>query len=177
MKLGATPTEWLAALPGLEQCVISLVEAGRASANSPEDLRWWLAEMKLRLVELEKLTVQFAPWASTRFRTLRATPEQQVKWIEELSLATAEGIYSEALASLGGESESSAFGFGMLRGNFCAKRTGTEAAAGCKGVEPDCRILRRTCPGNGFLSGVRRAAQAGHHRIRRGERRGQRTPL
>jgi len=150
-KLGAAPTEWLAALPGLEQCLISLVEAARASANSPEDLRWWLAEMKLRLVELEKLTVQFAPWASTRFRTLRATPEQQVKWIEELSLATAEGIYSEVLASLDGESESSAFGGAaenasreLLREALAAAReTAARAAKALNQIAAYCDELAR----------------------------------
>jgi len=150
-KLGATPTELLAALPGLEQCVISLVEAARASANSPEDLRWWLAETKLRLVELEKLTVQFAPWASTRFRTLRATPEQQVKWIEELSLATAEGIYSEVLASLDGESESSAFGGAaenasreLLREALAAAReTAARAAKALNQIAAYCDELAR----------------------------------
>jgi hypothetical protein len=103
-KMGATTIEWLDTLPALEQSVALLAEAARASAKSPDDLRWWLAELNGRLAELEKLTVQFAPWASTKFRTLRATKEQQAKWIGELSLATAERIYAEIADSLSGES-------------------------------------------------------------------------
>jgi hypothetical protein len=107
-RMGATPIEWLSTLPGLEQCVVSLADVARASGNSQEDLRWWLAELKVRLTELEKLTVQFAPWASTKFRTLRAMPEQQAKWMEELSLLTAERVYLEVLESLHAENANSA---------------------------------------------------------------------
>jgi len=77
----------------------------RASNVSSDDLQWWIAELNLRLSELEKLTVHFAPWASTKFRMLRATAEQQAKWIAELSLASADRIYSEIAESLSGESE------------------------------------------------------------------------
>ncbi len=106
-NMGKSPMEWLTALPALEQLVASLIEAARASTESPDDLRWWMAELNLRLSELEKLTVQFAPWASTKFRMLRASKEQQTKWIADLNLASADRIYSEITDSLNDESESS----------------------------------------------------------------------
>jgi hypothetical protein len=105
--MGKSPLEWLEALPALEQLIASLIEAARASSESSDDLRWWMAELNLRLGELEKLALHFAPWASTKFRTLRATKEQQAKWIADLSLATADRVYSEIANSLNDESESS----------------------------------------------------------------------
>ena len=107
VEMGKSPLEWLDALPALEQSIASLIGAARASAKSPEDLPWWLAELNTRFSELERLTVQFAPWASTKFRMLRASREQQAKWIAELSLATADRIYSEISYSLNSETESS----------------------------------------------------------------------
>jgi cyclic beta-1,2-glucan glucanotransferase len=104
-KMGKFPLEWLAALPSLEQSVAALIESVRASNQSSDDLQFWIAELNLRLCELEKLTVRFAPWASTKFRMLRATTEQQGKWIADLSLASADRIYSEIAESLRGESE------------------------------------------------------------------------
>src|SRR5216683_2967573 len=65
-KMGKSPLEWLAALPSLEQSVASLIESVRASNQSSDDLQFWIAELNLRLCELEKLTVRFAPWASTK---------------------------------------------------------------------------------------------------------------
>jgi len=106
-NMGKSPLEWLCALPALEQFVVSLIEAARASSESSDDLRWWMAELNLRFSELERLTVRFSPWASTKFRTLRATKEQQAKWIADLSLASADRIYSEIADSLNDESESS----------------------------------------------------------------------
>jgi len=106
-KMGKSPLEWLGALPTLEQSVATLVESARNIAQTSEDLKWWLSELNVRLSRLERLTVQFAPWASTKFRSLRAEEEQQAKWMAELSLATAERIYSEVLESLNGESETS----------------------------------------------------------------------
>jgi cyclic beta-1,2-glucan synthetase len=105
-KVGKTPIEWLGTLPSLEQSVGALVEAARSAVHS-DDLQWWLSELHMRLSELEKLTVQFAPWASTKFRTLRAAPEQQARWIAELSLASADRIYSEIFGSLNSESGAS----------------------------------------------------------------------
>ena len=102
-KMGKTPFEWLGLLPALEQSVATLVEATRSAAHSSDDLQWWLSELHTRLSELERLTVQFAPWASTKFRTLRAIEEQQTRWIAELSLATADRIYSEISESLSNE--------------------------------------------------------------------------
>ena len=106
-NMGKSSLEWLGALPALEQSVASLIEAARASSESSDDLRWWMAELNVRLAELEKLTVHFAPWASTKFRMLRATKEQQTKWMAELSLANADRIYSEIADSLNIESASS----------------------------------------------------------------------
>jgi hypothetical protein len=106
-KMGKTPLESLAALPALEQSIVALIESARAANESSDDLKWWIAELNLRLCELEKLTVCFAPWASRKFRTLRASKEQQAKWISDLSLATADRIYSEIAESLTGESETS----------------------------------------------------------------------
>jgi hypothetical protein len=106
-KIGKTPFEWLSALPTLDQSVATLAESARAAAQSSDELQWWLSELNLRLAELEKLTVQFAPWASTKFRSLRATQEQQAKWIAELSLAKAGQIYAQVFESLSSESETS----------------------------------------------------------------------
>jgi hypothetical protein len=106
-SMGKSPLEWLGALPALERSLASLIEAARASSESSDDLRWWMVELNVRLAALEKLTVHFAPWASTKFRMLRATKEQQVKWMADLSLANADRIYSEIADSLNIESESS----------------------------------------------------------------------
>src|SRR5438552_1395784 len=84
-KMGKSPIEWVSALPTLEQSIAAMTESARTIAQTSDDLKWWLSELNTRLSELEKLTVQFAPWASTKFRSLRATEEQQAKWIAELS--------------------------------------------------------------------------------------------
>ena len=148
-KMGTTPMEWLEGLPALERSVTSLLEAARVSAHSPEDLQWWLVELKTRLAELEKLTVQFAPWASTKFRTLRAPAEQQTKWIQELNLGTAERIYSEVVASLDGENAQSApegaaenISRELLREALAAAgETATRAAAALHGISAYCDEL------------------------------------
>src|SRR6266478_1070672 len=141
-KMGKLPLEWLSALPTLEQSVATMTESARTIAQTSDDLKWWLSELNTRLSELETLTVQFAPWASTKFRSLRATEEQQAKWIAELSLATADRIYSEVLESLNSESENS-INEGtaengsreLLREALAASReTATQAAAALKGI-------------------------------------------
>jgi cyclic beta-1,2-glucan synthetase len=101
--MGETPFRWIANLPALEQSIAQIIAVKRRSEQSSDELQWWLEELNLRLAELEKLAVQFAPWASTKFRRLRATEEQQAKWIAELSLATADRIYSEITESLNDE--------------------------------------------------------------------------
>src|SRR5207302_6418316 len=92
---GDSAFERLNAMPLLERSVASLIEAARPAAKDREELHWWLTELSGRVAELEKLTVQFAPWASTRFRMVRATEAQQAEWIAKLSLANADRIYSE----------------------------------------------------------------------------------
>jgi cyclic beta-1,2-glucan synthetase len=101
--MGAGPFEWLNAVPALERSVASLIEAARHSATSSDELQWWLAEMNVRLSALEKLTVQFAPWASPKFRNLRVAQEQQAKWLADLNLANSERIYLEVEDSLRNE--------------------------------------------------------------------------
>jgi hypothetical protein len=102
-KMGASPFEWLSAIPALEQAIAAMTESARAAAPDSEELLWWLSELNVRFAELEKLAVQFAPWVSTKFRTLRANHELQAKWIAGLSLATAERVYSEIAESLNSE--------------------------------------------------------------------------
>ena len=107
-EMGNSALEWLDALPVFEQLIKALIDSARSAAEPSEDLQWWISELKLRVQELEKLTVQFAPWASTKFRSLRVSPEQQAKWIADLTLGTAEQIYSEVAKSLDVEVETSA---------------------------------------------------------------------
>ncbi|PYT97314.1 MAG: hypothetical protein DMG34_23015, partial [Acidobacteria bacterium] len=141
-KMGKSPLEWLSALPTLEQSIATMTESARTIAQTSDDLKWWLSELNTRLSELETLTVQFAPWASTKFRSLRATEEQQAKWIAELSLATADRIYSEVLESLNSESENSIHegtaengSRELLREALAASREiATQAAAALKGI-------------------------------------------
>src|SRR5882724_3705964 len=141
-KMGKSPLEWLSALPTLEQSVATMTESARTIAQTSDDLKWWLSELNTRLSELEKLTVQFAPWASTKFRSLRATEEQQAEWIAELSLATGDRIYSEVLESLNSESENSIHegtaengSRELLREALAASREiATQAAAALKGI-------------------------------------------
>jgi cyclic beta-1,2-glucan synthetase len=141
-KMGKSPLAWLSVLPTLEQSVATMTESARTIAQTSDDLKWWLSELNTRLSELEKLTVQFAPWASTKFRSLRATEEQQAKWIAELSLATGDRIYSEVFESLNSESENS-INEGtaengsreLLREALAASREiATQAAAALKGI-------------------------------------------
>jgi hypothetical protein len=106
--MGATPFEWLGNLAMLEQSVGALIETARQTTEGSSELQWWMAELNLRLAELEKLTVQFAPWASTKFRTLRASEEQQAKWVGDLSLANAERVYTEVAESLDSETANNA---------------------------------------------------------------------
>src|SRR5205085_5267148 len=105
--LGDSPAEWLDALPVLGQSISALISAIRSMTQISEDLRWWIAELDVRFHALEKLAVQFAPWASPKFRSLRATAEQQAKWISDLTLARAERIYLEIANSLDEETDSS----------------------------------------------------------------------
>jgi hypothetical protein len=102
-NMGATPFEWLSAMPVLEHAIGALIESARAAAPDSGELQWWLSELSVRFSNLEQLAVQFAPWISTKFRTLRANHELQAKWIAGLSLATAEHIYSEIAKSLNNE--------------------------------------------------------------------------
>ena len=102
-NMGLSPLEWLSSMPELEQAIAALIESARAAAPDSDELRWWLSELNVRFSELEKLGVQFAPWVSTKFRTLRADRELQAKWLAGLSLVTAERIYSEIVESLNNE--------------------------------------------------------------------------
>jgi cyclic beta-1,2-glucan synthetase len=99
-KRGETVSEWLSSLPALEQAAVTLAEAAKKNAQDSEELQWWLSEMSTRVSSLQTLAVQFAPWASTKFRTLRVEEKQQEKWITELSLAEAVRVYDEIAAGL-----------------------------------------------------------------------------
>ncbi|HXT27519.1 MAG TPA: glucoamylase family protein [Candidatus Eisenbacteria bacterium] len=94
-KRGPTPLEWLSSLPALEQAAATLLEVARPTAQKSEELQWWLAEFDTRVSALHDLAVHFAPWASTKFRTLRAEEKQQTKWIADLSLTEAARVYDE----------------------------------------------------------------------------------
>jgi hypothetical protein len=99
-KRGETALEWLSSLPALEQAAATLAEAAKKNSQGSEELQWWLGEMNTRVSSLQNLAVQFAPWASTKFRTLRGEEKQQAKWIAELSLAEAVRVYDEIAAGL-----------------------------------------------------------------------------
>lgn len=99
-KRGQTPLEWLSSLPALEQAAAAVIEAVKPSAQQSEELQWWLKEFSTRISALHDLAVQFAPWASTKFRTLRVDEKQQAKWIANLSLAEAIRIYDEIAVGL-----------------------------------------------------------------------------
>jgi len=103
-RRGQTQLEWLSSLPALEQAATTVVEAAKLASQNSEELQWWLAGFSTRISALHSLAVQFAPWASTKFRTLRAEEKQQAKWIAELSLAEASRIYDEIAACLEKES-------------------------------------------------------------------------
>src|SRR5262252_811584 len=99
-KRGQTPLEWLSSLPALEQAAAAVIEAVKPSAQQSEELQWWLTEFSTRVSALHDLAVEFAPWASTKFRTLRVEEKQQAKWIANLNLAEAIHIYDEITVGL-----------------------------------------------------------------------------
>ena len=103
-KRGESVADWLISLPALAQTSGAVIESAKSAAKSKEELQWWLTELNLRVAELQSLALQFAPWASTKFRTLRVTKGQQAKWIADLSLAAAGRIYDEIQETLDAES-------------------------------------------------------------------------
>lgn len=110
VKRGENAADWLISLPALAQAAGAVIESARSTAKSTEELQWWLNELNLRVAELQNLALQFAPWASTKFRTLRVTKQRQAKWISELSLANAGRIYDEIQETLNEESRGTAEG-------------------------------------------------------------------
>jgi len=142
VKRGQTPLEWLSSLPALEQAAAALVEAAKPKAQSSEELQWWLAEFATRVSALQGLAVQFAPWASTKFRTLRAEEKQQAKWIADLSLGEAVRIYDEIAEVLrdeirGQQHEGAAENASreLLRGALASSREAAhQAAAALNGI-------------------------------------------
>ena len=110
LKRGETAADWLISLPALAQAAGAVVESARSAAKSTEELQWWLNELNSRVAELQNLALQFAPWASTKFRTLRVTKQRQAKWIADLSLATAGRIYDEIQETLNEECRGTAEG-------------------------------------------------------------------
>ena len=92
----------VASLPDLAQAVNTLLQS--VSSAKSADLPWWAAQMRTRVEQLQNLVVRFAPWASTRFRTLRASEEQKSRWIAGMSLASYDQIASEIEATLDAES-------------------------------------------------------------------------
>jgi hypothetical protein len=102
---GETPADWLVSLPALTRAANRVIEVAKPSTQKSEELQWWLGELSTRVNELHRLALQFAPWASTKFRTMRGSKEQQSKWIAELNLMNAERIYREILEALSEESQ------------------------------------------------------------------------
>ena len=98
--MGSEPLAWLNNLSQVGRGVAAIVETARPAAQPSGELHWWLAEFSLRCNEIEKLALQFAPWLSTKFRTLRDSQEQQAAWISGLTLANAGRVYGEILAAL-----------------------------------------------------------------------------
>jgi len=135
-KRGLTPLEWLSSLPALEQAAAALIEAAKPAAQGSEELQWWLGEFATRISALQDLAVAFAPWASTKFRTLRVEEKQQAKWIADLSLAEAARIYDQISAGLDEEDRNSTAGGAaetvsreLLREALAAARTAASEAS------------------------------------------------
>jgi len=139
-KRGQTPLEWLSSLPALEQAAATLIEAARPTAQKSDELQWWQSEFSTRISALHDLAVQFAPWASTKFRTLRVDEKQQAKWIADLSLAEAVRIYDEIAAGLeeedreGGSAAESVSRELLREALAAARKAASEASTSLAGI-------------------------------------------
>ena len=102
---GESVLEWLTSLPALDRAATALIEAAKPLSQNSEELQWWLSELNTRIAALQNLAVQFAPWASAKFRTPRVEQKRQAKWIADLSLAEAIRIYDEIERGLAQESQ------------------------------------------------------------------------
>src|SRR5262249_49361303 len=69
-SLGDSPAAWSEALMGFERDVVALEK--KLSANeTPSEALWWTHELSLRIVNLENLLYDFAPWLQPQFAKCR----------------------------------------------------------------------------------------------------------
>jgi cyclic beta-1,2-glucan synthetase len=68
--LGDSPAAWSEALMGFERDVVAL-EKKLASNQTSSEALWWTHELSLRIVNLENLLYDFAPWLQPQFAKCR----------------------------------------------------------------------------------------------------------
>ncbi len=66
ISLGDSPTAWSEALMSFERDIVTL-EKKLASETAPSEAAWWTHELRLRIVHLENLLYDFAPWLQPQF--------------------------------------------------------------------------------------------------------------
>jgi hypothetical protein len=69
-SLGDSPAAWSEALMGFERDVVAL-EKKLAANDKPSEALWWTHELSLRIVNLENLLYDFAPWLQPQFAKCR----------------------------------------------------------------------------------------------------------
>jgi cyclic beta-1,2-glucan synthetase len=69
--LGDSPVAWSEALMGFERDVVALEKKVSAEGVISKDALWWTHELSLRIVNLENLLYDFAPWLQPQFAKCR----------------------------------------------------------------------------------------------------------
>jgi len=65
-SLGNSPAAWSEALMGFERDIVALEKRLSADAT-PSEAAWWMHELRLRIVHLENMLYDFAPWLQPQF--------------------------------------------------------------------------------------------------------------
>jgi cyclic beta-1,2-glucan synthetase len=69
-SLGESPAAWAEALMGFERDAVAL-ERNLSAGPAPKEALWWTHELCLRIVNLESLLYDFAPWLQPQFAKCR----------------------------------------------------------------------------------------------------------
>jgi len=69
--LGDSPAAWSEALMGFERDVVALEKKLAAGGVTSKEALWWTHELSLRIVNLENLLYDFAPWLQPQFAKCR----------------------------------------------------------------------------------------------------------
>jgi cyclic beta-1,2-glucan synthetase len=64
--LGDSPTAWSAAMMDFERDIVAL-EKRLTAQPSPGEAAWWMHELRVRIVHLQNLLFDFAPWLQPQF--------------------------------------------------------------------------------------------------------------